>query len=448
MCCFKDDNLEEFDDDFYDEEFEEKPSKSKKLKISSFDTLKKHFDIVEIEEYELYDLFICKNKIKDKVSFIQYEAWLCTKIRKGQKEGFAENVLKYIDKLINFDKTDSTQLSLFIETEIQKENKRISIKDLSFWDCINDYYLFDFDDYLKDIPKDNEEMMAFVKECITLHFENPEKEYDTFEFEYDKYLTSEPISDREMLSRLYTKLRMYFGLSTYVEDRYSIYLNEEVHKITKKGEAKKRFYASYYGTRLKVELYGENQKFYDLHDKEFCSWLREKLNVPYREPLTDNEVIKDSLLDFSKIFIKDEKEFYSYINDAKDAVDFRKNIVSYIKKLGNYTGHMGGGGAPLDDCYSISYGYDLNHLNLEISQLNEYRKQLDREIDLKSSREDYTYIFKVKGVEVFEKMYEYLSCNLDDDSTKLDSFKSTLNNIDETGYSDEQLNCFMNGSLF
>ena len=47
MCCFED-NLEEFDDDFYDEEFEEKPSKSKKPKISSFDTLKKHFDIFPI----------------------------------------------------------------------------------------------------------------------------------------------------------------------------------------------------------------------------------------------------------------------------------------------------------------------------------------------------------------------------------------------------------------
>ena len=41
MCC-----LEE--DDFYDEDFEEKPSKSKKPKISSFDALKKHFDVVEV----------------------------------------------------------------------------------------------------------------------------------------------------------------------------------------------------------------------------------------------------------------------------------------------------------------------------------------------------------------------------------------------------------------
>lgn len=291
-------------------------------------------------------------------------------------------------------------------------------------------------------------MMAFVKKCITLYFEDPEKEYDTFKFEYDKYLTSEPISDREMLSRLYSQLRMYFGLSTYVEDRYSIYLNEEVHQITQKGEIKKRFYSSYYGTRLELELYDEKSKFYDLYNKEFCSWLREKLNSPYREPLTDLEVIKDSLLDFSKRFIKDEEELYSYINDAKYAVDFRKNIISYIKKLGNYTGHHGGGCSPLDDCYSESYGYDLNHLHLEISQLNEYRKQLGRNIDEKSSREDYTYIFKIKGVEVFEKMYEYLSDNLDNNSTKLDTFKSTLNNVDETGYSDEQLSCFANGSLF
>ena len=45
-------------------------------------------------------------------------------------------------------------------------------------------------------------------------------------------------------------------------------------------------------------------------------------------------------------------------------------------------------------------------------------------------------------------MYKYLSGNLYDSYTKLDLFKSTLNNVDETGYSDEQLNCFMNGSLF
>lgn len=441
MCCIE-------EDDFYDEDFEEKPSKSKKPKISSFDALKKHFDVVEVEENEIYDLFICKNKVKDKANFIQYEVWLCTKIRKNQKENFADNVLKYIDKLINFDKTDSVQLSLFVETKIEKENKRISSKYLSFWDCVSDYYFFDFNDYLKDIPNNDEEMIIFVKECITLYFKNPEKEYDFFNFEYDEYFTSEPISDREMLSRLYSQLRMCFGLSTYVEDKYADCSNDKFWLITKKGKTKKRFYSSYYSAKLKIELYDEKTKFYDLYNEEFCCWLREKLNVPYREPLTDDEIIKDSLLDFSKRFIKDEKEFYSYIDNAKDAVDFRKNIVSYIKKFVNYTGHHGGGSGPCDDCYSVSYGYDSNYLYLSISQLNEYRKQLNRKIDLKSSREDYTFIFDVKGVEVFEKMYDYLSTNLDSESKKLDSFKSTLNNVSKTCYSDEQLNCFMNGSLF
>lgn len=281
--------------------------------------------------------------------------------------------------------------------------------------CLKDDNLEEFDDYLKNIPKDNEEMIKLVKSCITLYFENPEKEYNSFDFEYDEYFTREPISDREILSRLYFNLRIYFKLDS------------------------ETVYTSYHGARLKVKF--NKPKFYDLYDQKFCSWLREKLNVPYREPLTDNEVIKDSLLDFSKRFIKDEKEFYSFINDAKDAVDFRKNIISYIKKSGDYTGHQGGGGGPLNDCYSISYGYDLNHLYLEISQLNEYRKQLDREIDLKSSREDYTYIFKVKGVEVFEKMYEYLKKDLLN-YQEIEKFNN------EYGYSTEQIKCFMNGSLF
>lgn len=146
-------------------------------------------------------------------------------------------------------------------------------------------------------------------------------------------------------------------------------------KLLKKVK-QKRFCSSYYGARLEVTLYDEKSKLYDLYDKEFCSWLREKLNIPYREPLTDNEVIKDSLLDFSKRFIKDEKEFCSFINDAKDAADFRKNIVSYIKKLIIQDIWEQWKRLPLDDCYSISDEDDLNHLNLEILQLMNIEKQL------------------------------------------------------------------------
>lgn len=405
--------LEENEEEFYNDEFEEKPSKSNKSIISNFDTLKKYFDIVEVEEKDMYDLFICKNELKDK-NFIQYEVWLCTKIRKGRKEKFAELVLKYIDKLINSNKADLMQLSLFNEEDKTNQTNQILLKDLSFWDCINEYYLFDFDDYFKDIPKNNEEMITFVKKCITLYLENPEIEYNFFKFDFEfenDYMTSEPISDREMLSRLYNKLRMYFGISTYVEDQYFFHNDGSIHKITRKGEIKERFSTYYYGARLELELYDDKSKIYDLYDKEFCTWLREKLNVQYREPLTDLEVIKESILSFSEHFFKEKEELYSYINSAKDAVDFRKNMITKLKNNKDRIGHMGGGGGPFDDCYSYSDGYDLNNLSLSISQLNEYREQLGREIieHNDSFKCDHTYILNLKGNEVFENMYKYLS---------------------------------------
>lgn len=411
MCCLEnEDYLEDFNDEFYDDELIEKPSKSKKTKVSSFDTLKKYFDTIEVEEKELYDLFICKNKANNtKAGFIKYETWLCVKIRKNNKEDFAKEVLTYIDKLINNDKTNVIQLTLF--DEIKEKSNKISIDDLSFWDCINNYYFFDYDDYLKDIPQTNEEMMDFVKKCISLYFENQEKKYDFFEFDDDnRYMTSEPISDREMLSRLYSCLRIYFGVSTYVENRFMVDLSGGIFETTSKGDIRRRFCTSYYGARLKLELYGNEVKFYDLYNKEFCNWLREKLNVPYREPLADNEVIKQTFLSYSRNFFKDENELYFYIKSSKNAVDFRKSIVSFIKE-NKESGHMGSGGGPLDDCYSYSYGYDINHLELSITQLNEYRNQLGRVIIKHEDgwKDDFTYILNIHGNEVFESMYKYLS---------------------------------------
>lgn len=396
MCCL------EYDEDL-DEEFEEKPSKNKEPKISNFDTLKKYFDVVELEEKELFDLFICKNKVNQN-KLIQYEVWLCTKIKKGKKEDFAKDVLTYIDKLINHDKKNIKQLSLFDEEFEEKSNKK-SIDELSFWACINDYFIFDYDDYLDSIPQTNEEMIAFVKECITLYLENPNKEYDFFDFDYE-FSQSEPISDREILSILYMELRMYFGLSTYVEDRYMIDMSNTIHKTTYKGEICKRFYSSYHSAGLKIESIENNTKFYDLYNKEFCSWLREKFNIPYKEPLTDKEVIKDSFISFARKFFEDENQLYYYINTSKNEVDFRKTVISFIREK-NESGHMGSAGGPFEDCYSFSYTYDINHLHFRVSQRNEYRKQLGREIV--GDKHSYTNVLCLEGHEIFEVMYQYLS---------------------------------------
>jgi hypothetical protein len=409
MCCLLEQDSE---NEFYeDDEIIEKPKKRKNIKEeTALNKLKKQFDIVEVKEKEDFDLFVCKNKVKKPTAgVVEFEVWLSIKVKKNKVEFFAEDVLVYINKLFNFDKVKCKQIGLF-DNEIENN---INIENLNFWECINDYLIFDHDDYVNTIPKTDDEMIQIVKDCINLYLEDPEKEYDHFTFcdRYDYFLTKEPISDREMLSRLYTVLDINFGISTYVEDRYSIDGLGSIISITKKGSKKYRFDSSYCGNEYTINIYNGKTKVYDLYKKDFCLWLRSKFNIPKREPLADFEVIKKSFKSYANKFFDNEEQLKSFLSIAKNAEDFRKKVVSFLNKDSENKGHFGSAGGPLNDCYGFSYGYDLNHLYLQITQLNSYRETLNREIIKNDSRWDYdkTYIINIQGNEVFEKMYDYLS---------------------------------------
>lgn len=398
MCCLMD-----------------KPKTNKKKELLALETIKKHFDVVEVVEYENYDVLECKNVAKKiNAGSIQYETWLNLKIKKNEIEDFCKEFLKYKDKLFNHNNKSKTlvQTSLFEDDE--PTNDKLTINDLTFWQSINDYYIYDYDDYIDDIPKTNEEMIEIVKECLTMYVKNPNMDFEKFHFDddYSYFRTNEPISDREMLSRLYSSLKIYFGISTYVEETYSIDSSNEVRQLHSIGDKNKRFYADYYGTDYVISFDDEKSKVYDLYDKEFCTWLRKLFNIPYRKPLEDIEVIKEELINFSKRFFDENNTLESFIANSKDAKDFRKNVFSHLrKKSSNFAGHCGGGCGPLDDCYSVSYTYDINDLEIVITQLNNYRKQLGRETEENNDiwKKDSTCILNLKGNEVFESMYTYLS---------------------------------------
>ncbi len=395
----------------------DEPKTNKKKQVSALETIKKHFDVVKVIEYEDYDVLECKNVVKKlNAGCIQFETWLNLKIKKNNIEDFCKEVLKYKDKLFN-NTTSKTlvQTSLF-EDDVLTTNK-LTIKDLSFWQSLNDYYIYDYDNYIDDIPQTNEEMIEIVKECLTKYVKNPEMKFEKFCFndDYSYFRTNEPISDREMLSRLYSSIRIYFGISTYVEETYTIDLSNEVRQLHSIGDKNKRFYADYYGTDYVISFDDEKSKVYDLYDKDFCTWLRELFNIPYRKPLEDIEVIKEGLVNFSKRFFDEDNSLESFIAISKDAKDFRKNIFSYLRKdSSKFSGHSGGGCGPLDDCYSVNYTYDINDLAIVITQLNTYRKQLGRETEENNDiwKKDSTCILNLKGNEVFEGMYTYLSNKL------------------------------------
>ncbi|WP_418181295.1 hypothetical protein ACNSOL_12370 (plasmid) [Aliarcobacter lanthieri] len=430
MKDYDEDMIEEIED-FEEEDFEEeiKEPKSTKVKPSNIELVKKHFDIVEVEEFELYELFTCKDLVLNKN--VEYEVWLSVKIKKNKSEFFAGEILKNIEDL--------------------KPSFKDSAFNLSFYDFnyTNSYYLYDFDYYENCIPKNNQEMIEYVKECIELYFDSPNEASPFIHFKYSKIFASDPISDREMLTRLYFNIKLHFGVSNYDKEIYSKYDNifsKYENKIIGKD---KRFIACYYNAKLRLTIYDGVFIYYDLYDKEFCDWLRDKLKTPYAEPKTDYDIIKEQFLSYSSNFLQNNTELYCLINSSKNAIDFRNKLISSLDK-DRCSGHFGSSNGPINDCYSFIYCYDLNRLSFQVEQQKEYRMQLGR--DISSEKDNYfgdsTVFFSVKGNEVFEKMYEYLCIEAVSEQQKSELFTTTLSVAYDVGYSEEQISCFMNGSLF
>jgi len=405
---------EEIDFD-WDEELEEeiKPTKKKKNVLSNLQKLETHFDIVEVQALDTHEVLTCKNIVNDKPG-IDYEIWLNIKVQKssGAERG-AEEVLKYINKLFKSPNSTPTQIGLFDEPDSLYDKKNID--NLTFWECFNNYCLYYDDNFLHTLPQSNEEMIEVVKNCLTLVLENPEKEYEHFSFDddYNYFATNEPISDREVVSRLYSTFRAKFGSYIQVEDTYSIDDSKNVFAYVDIGEIRHHYYASYYDNEYKLE-YQSGKKYYDLYQVDFIEWIREQFNIPRKEPLTDKEVLKEQLKRLAYSLISNSKKFdlIDFINKSKDAKDFKSKFSKFIKEECSSSGSMGGYGSPLDDCYSASGGTDINHTYLTVDQKSDYRKSLGRDtvgVNTDYMSEGRTTIYSVKGTDVFLDIYKYLS---------------------------------------
>jgi len=359
-------------------------STTKTTPTPSIEKLKKLFDIVDVQQYEYYDQIICKNK-STRNSLIDYEVWLDIKTkRKFGAEKLASEILDHIDKLFAVPKIRQVQTGLFEELEIEKDES-------SFWESFNSYFIYDDDDYLKLLPQSNEEMIKLCKHYILLGIEDEDR-HDEYWFENNGYISSdEALSDRELLSRLYSILRICFVENSHNGCDWKTY----------------RYFASYHAQQYTISHDSGDAIVYDLNQPEFVAWLRDIFNVPFREPTTDKEMIKQCLNDVADRLFGSLKDitFKEILDKATNKKTFTSSIKSLFKKDSGYSG----GGGPRDDCYSSSITQDSG-VHLEIVQRTDYRQSLGRDISqAESGRNSYTTVLDAKDNELYELMYDMFS---------------------------------------
>jgi len=409
MCCLVDE--EEW---FDEEEFEEEPKKklSKPTK-TSLEQLKTLFDVVDVEKKEYFDVLTCKNKVNNH-PFIEYEVWLSLKVKKyntsyNKDDGIekaAAEIIKHQKKLFE-NKKSFVQIGLF-----EEEKPKNIYESLTFFQCFNNYCLYDEDLYIHTLPKSDEEMLLIVKNSIEKYLAEPDKEFD--EFTIEKYfidMQNKAMSDRDIITKIYSNVRVKFGLYKEYEDFINVDDSYTVHIFERdKNKMYSKCEARYYSYEYQISLDSHPTLTYDLNKPHFVKWLREKLNIRYKAPKSDDEVIKESLERLANNMYpgtKDENfDIHALVNSCKTEKEFKTKFTNLITSHPNYrAGHMGGFGYPDDDCYSINGGYDINHLSLGIKQKTIYRKMLGREV----TESDYTMVYEIKDNKIYTEMYKHLN---------------------------------------
>lgn len=185
--------------------------------IKGLDDLKKHFDVVEIDDsHEKYNLLTCKDIVKRSGTIINYSVWIQLKINKAHPTKFKysqskdskayledciSNLLDWVELLVNFEKKNSNkQLSLFEEDnvdelekeppsptggednswnsyyrKVEKVRKNNLKKQFTFFQLFNDHaasWLYEDIDWRKFLPT-QDEFETIFKNIILKYKDNP-----------------------------------------------------------------------------------------------------------------------------------------------------------------------------------------------------------------------------------------------------------------------------------
>jgi hypothetical protein len=413
--------------------------------IKEFDLLKNHFDIVELEDKDKYRLLTLKDKTKSFNSDIDWIVWLQVKVSYGYQDRYTtrddnymlEQVCKkiytWIDILKNFDKNNQTkQLSLFAdeidENELEPEpqmpttdggwskyhkecediRKRNLMKQYSFFELLDiEYYTYSGIDYRSKLPT-IEGIREKLKQAIIKGTNNPGR-YDEFWFDYPSYLTRDGgLSDIELKIRL-RSIRLFLvpytsPFKAWTDDSYSLHTREESIDY--------RFYLD--GERLTTCGPHDNDKldlptYNDLYNLEFLDWVRNTLNIPYKEVISDDDILRENLRHYFNSLLwygKVNYDFVKKIQTFQNWKQFKTDINLYLKI--NNIDSNGGGSAYSLDGFSGNYSKDKKG-QIKITQKQNERISLNRNVDLPLNDYGEYIIYDLTGDEIYKKAFELLN---------------------------------------
>lgn len=410
--------------------------------------LKKHFDVVEVDNLEKFRLLTLKDYAKK--SNYEWIIWLQVKVPYGSKgkhsssrtdEELLNDVLKkisdWVEVLINFEKSENKgkQLSLFDEEpedELEKEpslpeangnwskyyndcnkvRKNNLMKQYSFFELCeltsswSTYYEHDFRTLL---PKSDEEMIELVKEAIVkgTACDEGHGRFDDYwwDDEYNYITRDGALSDFELIDRVRSLIRLYLVPYT----RYK-YVSTDLSYSASVHETSTDYRYWFDGKRINGSCFANERDLpsYDLNKPDFILWLREYFNVSKKEYISDEDVLKENMqCVFNRAYGYDNPTFdvMDSIAKAKDFKSFKSQAIASAS-LGN----GGGSGYSLD---GFSGSYDLFNGKkgtvLTVEQNKEQRLSIGRSIDgLEESTfdENRVYVYKLNFYEVLEKAYE------------------------------------------
>jgi len=410
--------------------------------IKELDILNRMFDEVILEKKEKYQLLTLKDKAK-KPNY-DYIVWLQLKIQLGYDnqyyhssksdedmlKGVLESLVDWVDTLKGFEKSlQPKQLNLFGESEDELEpepempkggedrgwnsywkklhevRKRNLKRKYTFFELFHPrYYIYAGIDYRKQLPS-LEESRELYKKAILAGKDNPGR-YDEFWWDYPEYIADpDGLSDIELKARLHS-IRLW--LVPYWQDAYvSPDLSYFEHKIDE--GVSYRYYLN--GTKLSTCGSHDNDKlelpsYEGLFDTEFLDWARKTLNIPYKEPISDEDILKENLKYFFDSLLWYEKENYDYlhkINTFKDWKQFKADILNFCKEKG--VDCNGAGSGYSIDGFSGHYSLDKKG-EVKVEQHCQIREELNRNLDLEINDYDKYIVYKLVGDEIYKKAFD------------------------------------------
>jgi len=284
--------------------------------------------------------------------------------------------------------------------------KRNLMKKHSFFELFHpDYYLYSGIDYRTQLPT-MEKVRELYKQAILKGKDNPGR-YNEFWWDTPKYIIeTNGLSDIELRARLH-HIRLF--LLPYWSCGYvSPDLSYTEHIIDE--QISYRYYLD--GTKLSTCGPHDNDtldlpSYSGLFNLEFLEWVRATLDIPHKEVISDDDVLKENIIHYiNRLIGSDNFRVYDFerkVNTFKDWKQLKASIVSLIP-----AGSNGGGSGYSIDGFSGSYSIDKKG-NIEITQNKNLRVELNRNIDGLEDyeyRDDCVFVWNLSGDEIYKKAFE------------------------------------------